>query len=62
MPTEEMAHKISKELQKCNWDKSKLKDIQAKYGYVSPFMSKRWVYKQGNKWAVRRKNKARKIT
>ena len=60
-PREEIAHKISNDLQKCGWDKSKLKDIQAKHGYVSPFMSKRWVYKQGKKWAVRRKNKKRKM-
>jgi len=44
-------------LQKVGWDKSKLKDIQAKFGYVSPIGSKRWVYKQGRKWAVRRKDK-----
>lgn len=56
-PSEELAHKISKELQKVDWDKSKLKDIQAKYGHVSKPYSKRWVYKQGRKWAVRRKDK-----
>lgn len=60
-PTSELAHKISNDLQKCNWDKSKLKSIQEKYGHVSMPFSKKWVYKQGKKWAVRRKNKARKM-
>ena len=60
-PTSELAHKISNDLQKCNWDKSKLKSIQEKYGHVSMPFSKKWVYKQGNKWAVRRKNKDRKM-
>lgn len=55
--SEELAHKISKELQKVDWDKSKLKQVQAKFGYESPVMSKRWVYPQGRKWAVRRNNK-----
>lgn len=59
--SEELAHKISNELQKVNWDKSKLKDIQAKFGYVSPVMSKRWIYKGGRKWYVRRKNKHRRM-
>lgn len=60
-PSEELAHKISKELQKVGWDKSKLKRIQAKFGYESPIMSKRWVYRQGKKWAVRRKRKDKKF-
>ena len=60
-PTEELAHKISRELQKCNWDKSKLKSIQAKYGHVSLPYSKRWVYRQGKKWAVRRNNENHKL-
>ena len=59
--SEELAHKISNELQKVDWDKSKLKDIQAKFGYVSPVMSKRWIYKGGRKWYVRRKNKQRRM-
>ena len=60
-PDEKLAHKISNELAKVDWDKSKLKKIQAKFGYESPVMSKRWVYKQGRKWAVRRKDKNRKM-
>lgn len=58
---EKQAHRIVKDLMKCDWDKSKLKSIQAKHGYVSPVGSKRWVYKQGRKFAVRRKNKNRKM-
>ena len=59
--SEELAHKISNELQKVNWDKSKLKQIQAKFGYTSPMMSKRWVYAHGNNWAVRRKGSNKKM-
>ena len=58
---EKLARKIAKDLMKCNFDKSKLKAIQKKHGYTSPVMSKRWVYKQGRKWAVRRKDKNRKM-
>ena len=43
-PTRELADKISNDLQKCNWDKSKLKEIQAKHGWQSVVNSKRWVY------------------
>ena len=43
-PTRELADKISNDLQACNWDKSKLKEIQAKYGWKSVVNSKRWVY------------------
>jgi transposase len=60
-PTEKLAHKISNELQKVNWDRSKLKAIQAKYGHVSMPFSKRWVYKENKKWAVRRKDKNKKM-
>ena len=59
--SEKLARKIAKDLMKCDFDKSKLKAIQKKHGYTSPVMSKRWVYKQGRKWAVRRKNKAHKM-
>ena len=59
--SEELARKIAKDMAKVNWDKSKLKQIQAKHGYTSPVMSKKWVYKQGRKWAVRRKDKDRKM-
>ena len=43
-PTRELANKISNDLQACNWDKSKLKEIQAKHGWESVVGSKRWVY------------------
>jgi len=66
-PTRELADKISNDLQKCNWDKSKLKSIQAKHGWKSVVNSKRWVYphyytskKTGEKYVshymVRKKN------
>lgn len=66
-PTRELANKISNDLQKCNWDKSKLKEIQAKHGWKSVVNSKRWVYphyytskKTGEKYVshymVRKKN------
>lgn len=66
-PTRELADKISNDLQKCDWDKSKLKQIQAKYGWKSVVNSKRWVYphyytskKTGEKYVshymVRKKN------
>ena len=42
-PTRELANKISNDLQACNWDKSKLKEIQSKHGWQSMVMSKRWV-------------------
>ena len=59
--SKELARKIVKDLIKVDWDKSKLKSIQAKHGWFSPVNSKRWVYKQGRKWAVRRKDKNRKM-
>ena len=39
-----LADKISNDLQKVDWDKSKLKEIQAKHGWQSIVNSKRWVY------------------
>ena len=45
-PTRELANKISNDLQACNWDKSKLKEIQARHGWQSKVHSKRWVYPQ----------------
>ena len=45
-PTRELADKISNDLQKCDWDKSKLKEIQAKYGWQSVVNSKRWISEQ----------------
>jgi len=56
-PTEELAHKISNDLKKVNWDKSKLKEIQARHGHKSIVNSKRWVYRNGNGYMVRRKDK-----
>lgn len=43
-PTRELANKISNDLQACGWDKSKLKEIQAKHGWTSVPGSKRWIY------------------
>ena len=43
-PTRELANKISNDLQKCGWDKTQLKDIQAKHGHKSIVNSKRWIY------------------
>ena len=60
-PTEELAHKISNDLQKVGWDKSKLKEIQSKHGHVPKPFSKRWVYRNGKRWAVRRKDKTKKM-
>ena len=58
--SEELAHKISRDLRKVNWDKSKLKQIQAKYGWQSLMNSKRWVYpNKSNSWSVRHKDKDR---
>lgn len=42
-PTRELANKISNDLQKIGWDKSKLKSIQQKHGWESVHGSKRWV-------------------
>jgi len=69
-PTRELAEKIVKDLQACNWDKSQLKSIQAKHNHVSMVNSKRWVYenkykgKKGVKvsgYSVRHKNKDKKM-
>lgn len=35
-PTRELANKISNDLQACNWDKSKLLEIQRRHGWESP--------------------------
>ena len=60
-PSEKLAHKISKDLSKVDWDKSKLVDIQAKNGFKSIVNSRRWVYPNGKGWAVRRKNKDKRM-
>ena len=69
-PTKELAEKIIRDLKKCNWDKSKLKEIQAKHGWQSMVGSKRWVYankyrtKKGEKigsYSVRHKNKDKEM-
>jgi hypothetical protein len=69
-PTKELAEKIIKDLEKCGWDKSKLKEIQARNGHVSMVGSKRWVYankyptKKGKKissYSVRHKNKDKRM-
>ena len=45
-PTRELAEKIVKDLRKVDWDKTKLKEIQAKHDWQSVINSKRWVYPQ----------------
>ena len=71
-PTRALANKISNDLQKVGWDKSQLKDIQAKHGHKSIVNSKRWIYettytsrKTGetkiNSYHIRKKDKNRKI-
>ena len=59
--TEATAQKVSKELAKVDWDKSKLEAIREKLNCKSVVMSKRWVYPNGKGWSVRRKNKERKM-
>ena len=59
-PTRELADKISNDLQACNWDKSKLKEIQAKHGWSSVVNSKRWVYPQ--KYTSKKTGKTRIVT
>lgn len=70
-PSRELADKISNDLQACNWDKSKLKTIQAKHGWTSVVNSRRWVYptkytskKTGetkiNYWHIRKKGPDKK--
>ena len=70
--TRELANKISNDLQKVGWDKSQLKDIQAKHGHKSIVNSKRWIYetkytsrKTGEtriiSYHIRKKDKDRKI-
>lgn len=58
---EKLAHKISNELAKVDWDKSKLEAIREKHNCKSKVNSKRWVYPNGKGWSVRRKNKDRRM-
>lgn len=62
-PTRELADKISNELQKLGWSKENLKMLQEKYNCKSKLNTKRWVYStnKGKAWAVRHKNKERKM-
>lgn len=71
-PTRELAEKIVKDLEKCNWDKNQLERIQAKHGHVPMPNSKRWVYENKGKsrvtgevkvygYSVRRKDKDRRM-
>lgn len=57
------ANRVAKELQKNNWDKSKLKTIREKLGCPSIVNSKRWIYKDSNGkgYTVRRKNKEKRM-
>ena len=69
-PSRELADKISNDLQACNWDKSKLKEIQAKHGWQSVVNSKRYVSEQKHTlkdgtvkvygYHIRKKNKDKK--
>ena len=66
-----MANKISNDLQACNWDKSKLKEIQAKHGWQSVVNSKRWIEENKHKckdgtvkvygYYIRKKDKTKKM-
>ena len=58
--TRELANKISNDLQKVGWDKSQLKDIQAKHGHKSIVNSKRWIYE--TKYTSRKTGKTRIIS
>lgn len=71
-PTKELAEQIIKDLEKVDWDKSKLKEIQAKNGWQSMVGSKRWVYANKYKskktgeshilsYSVRHKNKDKRM-
>lgn len=69
--TKELAEKIVEDLKKCNWDKTQLKEIQKKNGWLSMVGSKRWVYpnkyktkKYGERigsYSVRHKDKDKKM-
>lgn len=70
--TRELANKISNDMQKIGWDKSRLEEIQLKHGHTSIVGSKRWIYanqytskKTGEtrtmSYAVRKKDKQRRI-
>lgn len=70
-PTRELADKISNDLQACNWDKTKLKSIQAKHGWQSVVHSKRWIEENKHKlkdgtvkvygYYIRKKDKSKKM-
>ena len=71
-PTRELANKISNDLQKIGWDKTRLEEIQLKHGHKTVKNSKRWVYpntytskKTGKtrtlSYSVRKKDKQRRI-
>lgn len=65
-PTRRMANKVVSRLRRCNWDKSKLKEIQDNVGFESIVGSKRWVYPNKYKgrvvsWSVRKKDKFKKM-
>lgn len=71
-PTRELANKISNDLQRIGWDKTRLEEIQLKHGHKTIKNSKRWVYpntytskKTGKtrtlSYSVRKKDKNRVI-
>jgi len=57
------AKKVVKELEKVNWDKKELKEIQAKLGHENFLGSKKWVYPngKGTSYTIRKKDKNRKM-
>ena len=59
-PTRELANKISNDLQKIGWDKSRLAEIQLKHGHKTVHNSKRWVYP--NTYTSRRTGKTRTLS
>ena len=71
-PTREMANKISNDLQKEGWDKSKLREIQLRNGHHPVKNSRRWVYENTYKskktgevkiynYCIRKKGKDKKM-
>ncbi len=60
--TEKQARKAVKLLKQCNWDKSKVSEIQEKVGW-KPLPKRGNVYpvNKGKGWTIRRKNKERKM-
>lgn len=60
-PTREIAEKIAKDLKKCNWDRSKLSEIQSKHNYQPPQKRRNYIYPHGNKYTIRKQINNKKI-